>query len=48
MICMILLSDCTPFKAFIIIVESLAESKIKNNIEQLLSRYKHGNNIHEY
>ena len=24
----------------------LAENKIKNNIEQLLSKYKHGNNIH--
>ena len=29
-------------------VESLAESKIRKNIEQLLSRCKHGNNIHEY
>ena len=28
--------------------ESLAENKIKNKIEQLLSRYKHGNNIHEH
>ena len=27
---------------------SLAENKIKNKIEQLLSKYKHGNNIHEY
>ena len=26
--------------------ESLAENKIKNEIEQLLSKYKHGNNIH--
>ena len=25
--------------------ESLAENKIKNEIEQLLSNYKHGNNI---
>ena len=25
--------------------ESLAENKIKNEIEQLLSKYKHGNNI---
>ena len=25
----------------------LAENKIKNEIEQLLSKYKHGNNIHE-
>ena len=24
--------------------ESLAENKIKNEIEQLLSKYKHGNN----
>ena len=28
--------------------ESLAENKIKNQTEQLLSKYKHGNNIHEY
>ena len=28
--------------------ESLAENKIKNEIEQLLSKYKHGNNIHEH
>ena len=28
--------------------ESLAENKIKNKIEQLLSKYKHGNNIHEH
>ena len=27
--------------------ESLAENKIKNEIEQLLLKYKHGNNIHE-
>ena len=27
--------------------ESLAENKIKNKIEQLLLKYKHGNNIHE-
>ena len=26
--------------------ESLAENKIKNEIEQLLLKYKHGNNIH--
>ena len=26
--------------------ESLAENKIKNEIEQLFSKYKHGNNIH--
>ena len=26
--------------------ESLAENKIKNKIEQLLLKYKHGNNIH--
>ena len=26
--------------------ESLAENKIKNETEQLLSKYKHGNNIH--
>ena len=28
--------------------ESLAENKIKNEIEQLLSRYKHGSNIHKH
>ena len=28
--------------------ESLAEHKIKNEIEQLLSQYKYGNNIHEH
>ena len=28
--------------------ESLAESKIKSEIEQLLSKYKNGNNIHEH
>ena len=28
--------------------ESLAENKIKNKTEQLLSKYKHGNDIHEY
>ena len=28
--------------------ESLAENKIKNEIEQLLLKYKHGNNIHEH
>ena len=28
--------------------ESLAESKIKNEIEQLLLKYKHGNKIHEH
>ena len=28
--------------------ESLAENKIKNEIEQLLSKCKHGNNIHEH
>ena len=27
--------------------ESLAENKVKNEIEQLLSKYKHGNNINE-
>ena len=27
--------------------ESLAENKIKNETEQLLLKYKHGNNIHE-
>ena len=27
--------------------ESLAENKIKNEIEQLLLKYKHENNIHE-
>ena len=28
--------------------ESLAENKIKNEIEQLLLRHKHGNNIPEH
>ena len=28
--------------------DSLAESKIKNEIEQLLLKHKHGNNIHEH
>ena len=28
--------------------ESLAEVIIKNEIEQLLLKYKHGNNIHEH
>ena len=28
--------------------ESLAENKIKNKIEQLLPKYKHGNNTHEH
>ena len=28
--------------------ESLAEIIIKNEIEQLLLKYKHGNNIHEH
>ena len=28
--------------------ESLAENKIKNETEQLYSKYKHGNNIHEH
>ena len=27
--------------------ESLAENKIKNKVEKLLSKYKHGNNIHK-
>ena len=27
---------------------SVAESKIKNKIEQLLSKYKHKNGIHEH
>ena len=27
--------------------ESLAESKLKNEIEQLLSKEKYGNNFHE-
>ena len=27
--------------------ESLVENKLKNKTEQLLSRYKHGNNVHE-
>ena len=28
--------------------ESLNENKIKKEIEQFLSKYKHGNNIHEH
>ena len=28
--------------------ESFAENKIKNEIEQLLPKYKHGNNIYEH
>ena len=28
--------------------ECLAKNKIQNEIEQLLLKYKHGNNIHEY
>ena len=28
--------------------ESLAENKINNENEQLLLKYKHGNNIHEH
>ena len=28
--------------------ESLADNKIKNEIEQLLLKYKHGNNIHDH
>ena len=28
--------------------ESLDENRIKNEIEQLLSRYKHGNDIYEH
>ena len=28
--------------------ESLAEKKIKNEIEQLLLKHKYGNNIHEH
>ena len=28
--------------------ESFAGNKIKNKIEQLLSKYKHGNDIHEH
>ena len=28
--------------------ECLAENKIKNEIEQLLLKYKYGNNIHEH
>ena len=28
--------------------ESLAENKIKNEIEQLFLKYKHGSNIHEH
>ena len=28
--------------------EYLAENKMKNEMEQLLLKYKHGNNIHEH
>ena len=28
--------------------KSLTENKTKNEIEQLLSKFKHGNNIHEH
>ena len=28
--------------------ESLTENKIENEIDQLLLKYKHGNNIHEH
>ena len=28
--------------------QSLAENKIQNELEQLLLKYKHGNNIHEH
>ena len=28
--------------------KSLAENKIKNEIEQFLLKYKHGNDIHEH
>ena len=35
-------------KFIIKINESLAENKIKNDIEQLLSKYKHEYNIHEH
>ena len=28
--------------------EYLAENKIKNEIEQILLKYKHGHNIHEH
>ena len=28
--------------------DSLSENKVKNEIEQLLSKYKHGNNICEH
>ena len=30
------------------LIESLAKYKLKNKIKQTLSRYKHGNNIHEH
>ena len=35
-------------KLIIIRNESLAEQRIKIEIEGLLYKYKHGNNIHEY
>ena len=28
--------------------EFLSDNKIKNEIEQLLSKYRHGNDIHEH
>ena len=28
--------------------ESLAQKRMKNKIEQLLWKYKHGNNVHEH
>ena len=39
---------CFNFEFIIKSNESLAEKKIKNEIEQLLLRYKHENNIHEH
>ena len=29
-------------------MKSFAENQIKNKLEQLLSKYKHGNDIHEH
>ena len=38
----------TEIEFIIKINESLAENKIKNDIEQLLSKYKHEYNIYEH
>ena len=49
---MILIKDPKMLKHKIELIiksnESLDENKIKNETEQLLLKYKHGNNIHEH